>query len=111
MMFPQTFSTASQAAGEHAYHDPAILKLIQFFEAKGLAALKEEDRLEKWCDDWIAYQAEHRLYAQFFRRPGIQRGAESSTSCAMLGSSKSSGISARHMDTACRSPSWGSAQS
>ena len=64
MMFPQTFSTASQAAGEHAYHDPAILKLIQFFEAKGLAALKEEDRLEKWCDDWIAYQAEHRLYAQ-----------------------------------------------
>jgi acyl-CoA dehydrogenase len=61
--FPQTFATA--ATTPQAYRqDPAVVKLIEFFEAKGLAALKEEDRLEKWHDDWIAYQAEHRLYAQ-----------------------------------------------
>jgi len=61
--FPLVFTIAATTA--HVYRqDPAVVKLIAFFEAKGLAALKEEDRLEKWYDDWIAYQAQHRLYAQ-----------------------------------------------
>jgi acyl-CoA dehydrogenase len=30
---------------------------------KGLHALKEEDRHERWYDDWIQYQAKHGLYA------------------------------------------------
>ena len=38
-------------------------KLVEFFIAKGLPALKDEDRREQWYDDWIAYQAKHRLYA------------------------------------------------
>jgi acyl-CoA dehydrogenase len=43
--------------------DQAVLKLVQFFEAKGLLALKDEDRREQWYDDWLAYQTAHRLYA------------------------------------------------
>jgi len=44
-------------------HDPAVRTLVEFFKTKGLAALKEEDRLESWYDDWIAYQRDHGLYA------------------------------------------------
>ena len=44
-------------------NEPAIRKLVEFFEAKGLAAIKDEDRREQWYGDWLAYQAEHRLYA------------------------------------------------
>jgi acyl-CoA dehydrogenase len=37
--------------------------LAAFFQSKGLAALKEEDRQETWYGDWIQYQAQHGLYA------------------------------------------------
>ncbi len=37
--------------------------LVEFFEKKGLAALKQEDRDEVWYQDWIDYQASHGLYA------------------------------------------------
>jgi acyl-CoA dehydrogenase len=37
--------------------------MAEFFDAKGLLALKAEDRAEAWYDDWIAYQAMHGLYA------------------------------------------------
>jgi acyl-CoA dehydrogenase len=43
--------------------DSALRTLVDFFEKKGLAALKEEDRLEQWYDDWMEYQQKHRLYA------------------------------------------------
>jgi hypothetical protein len=36
---------------------------VEFFELKGLPAIKDEDRSEKWYEDWIAYQAKHQLYA------------------------------------------------
>src|SRR2546423_533504 len=38
--------------------------MAAFFTAKGLAALKEEDRAEGWYADWIDYQAKHRLYSR-----------------------------------------------
>src|SRR4029079_4636940 len=38
--------------------------LLQFFEAKGLPALKDEDRREQWYADWIEFQAAHRIYAR-----------------------------------------------
>jgi acyl-CoA dehydrogenase len=64
-ILPQTWAPTAQSAGSEVYRrDPAVVKLIEFFDAKGLAALKEQDRCETWYDDWIAYQAEHRLYAQ-----------------------------------------------
>jgi acyl-CoA dehydrogenase len=43
--------------------EPAVQRLADFFGRKGLAALKAEDRAERWYDDWIAYQTEHGLYA------------------------------------------------
>src|SRR5262249_25286541 len=42
---------------------PAIRLLVEFFKAKGLAALKDEDRREEWYADWIEFQSRHRLYA------------------------------------------------
>lgn len=43
--------------------DPAFLALFRFFQEKGLAQLKKEDREEVFYDDWLAYQAEHGIYA------------------------------------------------
>ena len=64
-IYPQSFSmaSASQAVTEIYLADPLARKLLEFFEAKGLRALKEEDRLEQWYEDWLAHQAQHRLYA------------------------------------------------
>lgn len=44
--------------------DPLIKLLADFFMAKGLPALKEEDRADKWYEDWLAYQARHQIYAR-----------------------------------------------
>lgn len=43
--------------------DPAIRLLVDFFRAKGQAALDREDREETWYQDWIDYQGHHGLYA------------------------------------------------
>jgi acyl-CoA dehydrogenase len=37
--------------------------MVEFFRAKGLAALKHEDQREEWYRDWIDFQAGHGLYA------------------------------------------------
>lgn len=42
---------------------PAVQRLLEFFETKGLAALKEEDRQGAWYADWIEYQKKHAIYA------------------------------------------------
>jgi acyl-CoA dehydrogenase len=39
-------------------------KLADFFERKGLPAIKAEDRMEQWYQDWLDYQASHQLYAK-----------------------------------------------
>jgi acyl-CoA dehydrogenase len=44
--------------------DPAARDLSDFFQAKGLAQIKQEDGRQQWYSDWIAYQSEHRLYAR-----------------------------------------------
>ena len=63
-VLPQAFSEASQSAAASTYlAEPSVRSLAAFFEAKGLAALKDEDRRELWYDDWLKYQAAHRLYA------------------------------------------------
>ena len=69
-----TMSTAKPAEGRLPRKTPAIKaaiyldnastgKLAEFFEAKGLPALKEGDQTEQWYDDWLVYQKTHRLYA------------------------------------------------
>jgi len=62
---PLAFSGGPASAGAEEYlREPLARALVEFFEAKGLAALKDEDRREQWYDDWLAYQAEHQLYAR-----------------------------------------------
>ena len=51
------------AESEVYLRDPAARALVDFFKSKGLAALKQEDRLEQWYEDWIAFQRQHGLYA------------------------------------------------
>jgi acyl-CoA dehydrogenase len=61
---PLSFDAPSPCAGASEYlRDPSVRLLIEFFQAKGLAALKQEDRQEEWYADWIDYQARHGLYA------------------------------------------------
>jgi acyl-CoA dehydrogenase len=65
MIYPQAFSTARRSEAAEVYlSDPSIQRLVEFFEAKGLAALKQEDQREQWYQDWIDYQAQHQLYAR-----------------------------------------------
>jgi acyl-CoA dehydrogenase len=63
-IYPLAFSSQNRSGGAEAYlRDPATLKLLEFFESKGLEALKDEDRREQWYEDWLAHQARHGLYA------------------------------------------------
>ena len=77
-IFPQTFFRDHSPAAAATYlSDPLIQRLVEFFERKGLAALKEEDRLEQFYEDWLAYQSEHRLYAGLLTPRGYSSdGAE-----------------------------------
>jgi acyl-CoA dehydrogenase len=59
-IYPQVFASA----GGTYWDDPLVKLLADFFIAKGLPALKEEDRTEKWYEDWLAYQARHQIYAR-----------------------------------------------
>lgn len=59
-----SFDPSSPTDGTSAYlEDPSLRLAVDFFRAKGLAALKQEDRQEDWYPDWIDYQARHGLYA------------------------------------------------
>ena len=61
---PMTFGR-SAGPGQRAYlDDPNARILVEFFQSKGLAALKDEDRQERWYDDWIACQARNHVYAR-----------------------------------------------
>ena len=61
-IYPQSFSIAR--AGANVYlAEPNTRRLAAFFEGKGLAQIKEEDRREQWYEDWLAYQHAHRIYA------------------------------------------------
>jgi len=63
-IYPQVFSTQSNPQMRQVYlNDPAACKLVDFFVNKGLRAIKEEDQCQAFYDDWIEYQAKHRLYA------------------------------------------------
>jgi acyl-CoA dehydrogenase len=61
---PLSFDAPSPSAGaSECLRDPSVRLLIEFFQAKGLATLKQEDRQEEWYQDWIDYQARHGIYA------------------------------------------------
>jgi acyl-CoA dehydrogenase len=64
-IYPLAFSGPRRSASAWEVYLSAApaAKLVQFFESKGLAALKQEEQREQWYDDWLSYQAEHRIYA------------------------------------------------
>ncbi len=65
LAWPTEFDGKSVSSGSKLYlAEPTAQKLLAFFEKKGLAAIKAEDRAEAWYDDWIAYLKEHCLYAE-----------------------------------------------
>ncbi len=56
--------------------DKIMQETIQFFEHKGLKSIREDDRLKRWQEDWIRYQAEHEIFATLLTAKGY--GAEDS---------------------------------
>jgi acyl-CoA dehydrogenase len=63
-IYPISFDILSRATGPPDFvQEPPFRLLIDFFQNKGLPALKSEDRAEEWYQDWIEYQAKHCLYA------------------------------------------------
>jgi acyl-CoA dehydrogenase len=63
-MYPLIFSTKRRSnAASVFFRDSSLQKLVEFFENKGLAALKDEDQRQQWHEDWIAFQRAHGLYA------------------------------------------------
>ena len=65
VLYPLSFEVSSLSTGAADYlQDPALGALVEFFQRKGLATLKAEDRQEGWYQDWIDYQKHHHLYAQ-----------------------------------------------
>jgi acyl-CoA dehydrogenase len=61
-LYPLSFDVPGLGVAEY-FRDTSVRLMTDFFRAKGLAALKEEDRQEAWYQDWIDYQAGHGLYA------------------------------------------------
>src|ERR1700722_19962330 len=61
---PRHFNTATAGADDLYLTEPLARKLLEFFERKGLAAIKDEDRRELWYPDWLEYQTAHQLYAR-----------------------------------------------
>jgi acyl-CoA dehydrogenase len=63
-VYPDSFLTLTQLSdASEQSPDSRFRILIEFFQRKGLDALKNEDRTEEWQQDWIEYQAKHQLYA------------------------------------------------
>jgi acyl-CoA dehydrogenase len=61
---PQNFLSQFRAGAAGPYlGNPAARKLIEFFDKKGLASIKEEDQRQIWYQDWLSFQAEHKIYA------------------------------------------------
>ena len=48
----------------------AMLDTIQFFENKGLKAIREDDKNYVWQDDWMQYQKEHGIFATMLTAEG-----------------------------------------
>lgn len=50
-------------------HD-IMLKTMQFFEDKGLQSIREDQKLYRWQEDWVKYQANHNIYATMLTAKG-----------------------------------------
>jgi acyl-CoA dehydrogenase len=63
-LFPQAFDCLAPTIATSEYlADASVRLMVDFFQGKGLAVLKQEDQREEWYQDWIDYQSDHGLYA------------------------------------------------
>ena len=75
--WPAAFSTKSRSEASAAYlSEPLVRKLVEFFETKGLPAIREEEQRGEWYADWLDYQAKHRLYASVLSPRGFSSFGE-----------------------------------
>ena len=56
--------TKRQQTSQDDATDAIMRKTIGFFEAKGKAQLKHDDHERVWYSDFLAFQKEHRVFAQ-----------------------------------------------
>ncbi|HEX4796832.1 MAG TPA: hypothetical protein VH370_23775, partial [Humisphaera sp.] len=62
LILPLSFAAHADRDGVAPYLLQSPFKeLLAFFQGKGLAAVKDEDRRQQWYADWLEYQAKHRL--------------------------------------------------
>ena len=47
-----------------------IQKTIEFFEQKGLASIKEDDQASRWCDDFLSFIGEEKVFATMLTPKG-----------------------------------------
>ncbi len=75
-LIPLQFSGPQRSPGARQYlREPLIAALVDFFERKGLSAVKDEDRREAWYEDWLREQAAQHAYARLLTpRQHSQRG-------------------------------------
>ena len=62
LCFESGSKTGASAVATY-FNDPAIRKVVEFFDNKGLKKLKEEDQSERWYADWVTYQGENKIFA------------------------------------------------
>jgi acyl-CoA dehydrogenase len=63
-LYPLPFDAPAPTGGAADYFaDAGVGLMADFFRAKGLPALKDEDRREDWYPDWVSHQAADGLYA------------------------------------------------
>jgi acyl-CoA dehydrogenase len=75
--WPTAFSTTFHSEASDAYlSEPLLRKLVEFFEKKGLPAIREEEQRSQWYADWLDYQAKHRLYASVHSPRGFSSFGE-----------------------------------
>ena len=75
-LYPVSFARGAHGAGAAVYlDDSAVQKMAEFFQEKGLAALKRQDGAEIWYSDWIEYQGRHGLYASVLNPGTSPEGA------------------------------------
>lgn len=47
-----------------------MIKTIEFFENKGLKAIREDHKFYRWQDDWVKYQANHQIFSTLLTPEG-----------------------------------------
>jgi acyl-CoA dehydrogenase len=53
----------------------AMIKTMEFFEKKGLQSIREDHKFFRWQEDWMKYQADHKIFATMLTAEGYGEDA------------------------------------